>query len=46
MFFTPRKNCSLYGDFTIAGEGLHHLGLYSALRAFEQGGTFIVPHLL
>jgi hypothetical protein len=21
-------------------------GIYSALRAFEQGGIFIVPHLL
>jgi hypothetical protein len=32
--------------FTIAGEGLQNLGLCSALRAFEQGGIFIVPHLL
>jgi hypothetical protein len=29
-----------------AGEGLQNLGLCSALRAFEQGGIFIVPHLL
>jgi hypothetical protein len=36
----------LHGDVTIAGEGLQHLGLRSALRAFEQGGIFIVPHLL
>jgi hypothetical protein len=36
----------LYGDVTIAGEGLQILGLCSVLRAFEQGGTFIVPHLL
>ena len=36
----------LYGDVTIAGEGLQNLGLCSALRAFEQGGIFIVPHLL
>jgi uncharacterized protein (DUF952 family) len=35
----------LYGDVTIADEGLQNLGLCSALRAFEQGGTFIVPHL-
>jgi hypothetical protein len=34
------------GDVTIAGEGLQNLGLCSALRAFEQGGIFIVPHLL
>jgi hypothetical protein len=36
----------LYGDVTIAGEGLQNLGLCLALRKFEQGGIFIVPHLL
>ena len=36
----------LYGDVTITGEGLQNLGLCSALSAFEQGGIFIVPHLL
>jgi hypothetical protein len=36
----------LYGDVTIAGEGLQSLSLCSVLRAFEQGGIFIVPHLL
>jgi hypothetical protein len=36
----------VYGDVTNAGEGLQNLGLCSALRAFEQGGIFIVPHLL
>jgi hypothetical protein len=36
----------LYGDVIIAGEGLQNLGLYSALRAFEQGGIFIVTHVL
>ena len=36
----------LYGDDTIAGEGLQNLGLCSVLRAFEQGGIFIVTHLL
>jgi hypothetical protein len=30
----------------LADEGLQNLGLCSALRAFEQGGIFIVPHLL
>jgi hypothetical protein len=35
-----------YGDVTIAGERLQNLSLCSALRAFEQGGIFIVPHLL
>jgi hypothetical protein len=33
-------------DVTIAGEELQNLGLCSTLRAFEQGGIFIVPHLL
>jgi hypothetical protein len=32
---------------TITGEGLQNLDLISlTLRAFEQGGIFIVPHLL
>jgi hypothetical protein len=45
--FTSRSNnFHLYGDVTIAGEELQSLGLYSALRAFEQGGIYIVPHLL
>jgi hypothetical protein len=36
----------LYGSVTMTGEGLQNLGLYSALRAFEQGGIFIVLNLL
>jgi hypothetical protein len=36
----------LFGDLTITGEGLQNLGLCLALRAFEQEGIFIVPHLL
>jgi hypothetical protein len=45
--FTSRLRIfHLYGDVTITGEGLQNLGLRSALRAFEQGGIFIVPHLL
>jgi hypothetical protein len=36
----------IYGNITIAGEGLQKLGLCSVLTAFEQGGIFIVPHLL
>jgi hypothetical protein len=28
------------------GEGLQNLGLCSALRASEQGGIFLMPHLL
>jgi hypothetical protein len=31
---------------TIAGEWLQNLCVCSALKAFEQGGIFIVPHLL
>jgi hypothetical protein len=47
MFYVSLKNFfHLYGDVTIAGRGLQNLGLYSALRTFEQGGIFIVPHLL
>jgi hypothetical protein len=45
--FTSRSRIFyLYGDVTIAGEGLQNLGLSLALGAFEQGGIFIVPHLL
>jgi hypothetical protein len=43
QFYVPLKN---FSHITIAGEGLQNLGLCSALRAFEQGGIFIVPHLL
>jgi hypothetical protein len=47
LFYVPLKNISLkYGDAIITGEGLQNLGLCSALKAFEQGGIFIVPHLL
>jgi hypothetical protein len=45
-FMTRSKIFLLYGDVTIAGEGLQNLGLCSVLRAFEQGGIFTVPHLL
>jgi hypothetical protein len=45
--FTSRPRIfHLYGDVTIAGEGLQNFGLSSALRAFEQGGIFIVSYLL
>jgi hypothetical protein len=40
------QNRVLYGDVTIAVEGLQNLGLCLALWAFEQGGIFIVLHLL
>jgi hypothetical protein len=47
-FYVPLKNFSLDGDVVVIGEGLQTLGLCSrsALRAFEQGGIFIVPHPL
>jgi hypothetical protein len=45
LFYIPLKNFS-HGDVTITDEALQNLGLCSALRAFEQGGIFIVPHLL
>jgi hypothetical protein len=45
-FYVSLKNFHLYGDVTIAGEGVQNSGLCSALRAFEQGEIFIVPHLL
>jgi hypothetical protein len=45
--FTSRSRIfHLYRDVTIAGEELQNLGLCSALRAFEQEGILIVPHLL
>jgi hypothetical protein len=45
-FMSRSRIFHLYGDVTIAGEGLQNFGLCSALRAFEQGGISIVPHLL
>jgi hypothetical protein len=45
-FMSCTKIFHLYGDVTIDGEGLQNLGLCSALRAFEQGGIFVVPYLL
>jgi hypothetical protein len=41
-----RKFYFVFPIFTVALKGLQNLGLCSALRAFEQGGIFIVPHLL
>jgi hypothetical protein len=42
----PARESFTHGNFTIAGEGLQNLGLRLVLRAFEQGGVFIVSHLL
>jgi hypothetical protein len=46
LFTSCSRIFHLYGEVTITGEGLQNLDLCSALRAFEQGGIFIVPHLL
>ena len=45
-FMSHARIFHLYGDVIIAGEGLPNLGLYSWLGTFEQGGIFIVSHLL
>jgi hypothetical protein len=42
----PDQEFFIYGDVIIACEGLQTLGLFSELRAFEQGGIFFEPHLL
>jgi hypothetical protein len=45
--FTSRsRDFHLYEDVTITDEWLQYLRLRLALRAIEQGGIFIVPHLL
>jgi hypothetical protein len=45
--FTSRSRFfHLHGDVTITGGGQQNLGLCLALRALEQGGNFILPHLL
>jgi hypothetical protein len=43
--FTSRSRMLSYLE-TTTSEGLQNLGLCSTLRAFEQGGIFIVPYLL
>jgi hypothetical protein len=45
LFYVPLITI-LCGDDNTAGEGLQNLGQCSALGTFEQGGIFIVPHLL
>jgi hypothetical protein len=45
--FTSRSRIlHFYGDVTITNEVLQNFSICSALRAYEQGGIFIVPHLL
>jgi hypothetical protein len=45
-FMSLSRIFHLCEDITITDEGLQNLGLCSALRVFEKGGIFIVPHLL
>jgi hypothetical protein len=46
FFNVPLKNISLIWRHHHTGKGLQNLGLWLVLRAFEQGGIVIVPHLL
>jgi hypothetical protein len=45
-FMSHARIFHLYGDISITGKGLQNLGLCLPLRAFEQGGIFIISHLL
>ena len=36
----------IYGDFTIAGEGLQNLGLWLVFKAFDQWKNLIMSHLV
>ena len=45
-FTSSSRIFHLYGDVTIADEGLQDLGLCLALRTFKQEEIFIVPYLL
>ena len=45
-FNLPLGHILFMGNVIVSGvEGLQNLGPSSALLAFEQRGTFIVPHL-
>jgi hypothetical protein len=46
LFLAARAIFSYLAAVTITGDGAANFGLCSALRAFEQGGIFIVPHQL
>jgi hypothetical protein len=41
--FTSRS--WIFHWYGVTGEGMQNLGLFSALRVFEQGGVFIVCHV-
>jgi hypothetical protein len=44
--FIVLRRAQEYFSYVEIGEGLQNLSLCSVLRACEQGGIFIVPHLL
>ena len=46
LFMSHERTFRSRGDVTVVGEGLHRFDLCSAPVAIEQGGIFIVPHLL
>ena len=47
LFYIPVRHILLsYGDVIAATEWLQNFGLFLVKMAFEQGGIFIVPHLL
>jgi hypothetical protein len=48
LFFPLKEffTCIDTSPLLLRAEGLQNLGLCSALSVFEQGGIFIVPHLL
>jgi hypothetical protein len=46
LLIAARAIFSYLAAVTITGDRAANLGLCSALRAFEQGGVFIVQHLL
>jgi hypothetical protein len=43
-YLRPARESFTHGDITVAGERLQKFWLM--LDAFEQGGIFIMPHLL
>ena len=45
-FMSHERTFQSRGDVTVVGEGLHRFDLCSAPVAIEQGGIFIVRHLL
>jgi hypothetical protein len=44
--YSRLSNFSYPAAVTITGDWAANLGICSTLGAFEQGGIFIVPHLL